>query len=125
MSNRSVGDFGEDLAGERLEKEGYRILARNWQCRWGEIDLIARRGTEIVFVEVKTRRSGRYGLPEEALTRAKKKALVLTAAQYLGENLHAVDWRIDCIAIETDRSGRPLRVEHFENIVEGEFDTWV
>ncbi len=125
MSNRSVGDFGEDLAGERLEQEGYRILARNWHCRWGEIDLIAGRDTEIVFVEVKTRCSSMYGAPEDALTKAKRQALVLTAAQYLGEHLHAVDWRIDCIAIELDRSGRPLRVEHFENIVEGEFDTWV
>ena len=55
----------------------------------------------------------------------KKRALVRTAVQYLGEDQHDIDWRIDCIAIEMDHLNRVVRLEHFESIIEGEVESWV
>ncbi|MBN1265066.1 MAG: YraN family protein [Anaerolineales bacterium] len=125
MSKQGVGKRGEQIARRQLEEAGYRILVQNWYCRYGEMDLIAKKNGEWVFVEVKTRRSNSYGTPEDALTRAKKRSLVRTAVQYLIENELDVDWRIDCIAIEMDQSGRVVRCEHFYNVVEGELNSWV
>ena len=117
MSSKGVGSHGEQIACDHLVKKGYDILKRNWHCRYGEMDIIARRGEEILFVEVKTRRTGEYGSPEDALNRVKKRALVRTAVQYLGEDQHDIDWRIDCIAIEMDHLNRVVRLEHFESII--------
>ncbi len=63
-----LGRWGEGVAATHLEAHGYTILARNWRCAAGEIDLVARDGETLVFVEVKTRRGRAYGAPEEALT---------------------------------------------------------
>ncbi len=86
---KRLGAGGERLAATWLEARGYRIVARNWRCQWGELDLVAedRRGAtgdgELVFVEVKTRRGAAMGLPEEALTRRKQQHLVAAAQSYL------------------------------------------
>lgn len=125
MSSKAVGSHGEQIACDHLERKGYEILKRNWHCRYGEMDIIARRGEEILFVEVKTRRTGEYGSPEDALNHLKKRALVRTAVQYLGEDQYDIDWRIDCIAIEMDHLNRVVRLEHFESIIEGEVESWV
>lgn len=66
-----LGRAGENVAASFFERNGYRIIARNWHCRFGEIDLIVRRGCEWRFVEVKTRMSSKYGFPEEAITASK------------------------------------------------------
>ena len=65
---RQLGDHGEDLAAAALKKQGYKILERNYVTPLGEIDLIARQGKTVVFVEVKTRKSDRFGSPQEAVT---------------------------------------------------------
>lgn len=67
----AVGRHGEELAARHLETAGLRILARNWRCREGELDIIARDGDLLVFVEVKTRSSLAFGTPAEAVDRAK------------------------------------------------------
>jgi len=83
-SGRKVtGRQGEDLAVAHLEKEGYEILARNYRCRCGEVDIIARENDCIVFVEVKSRRSLRFGDPCEAIDALKRKKLSRTALHYL------------------------------------------
>jgi len=125
MSRKGIGKRGEQIARQYLEKKGYQILEQNWYCRYGEIDLVVEKSGEWVFVEVKTRRSNKYGAPEEALTQAKMRALVRSALQYLIEYNLEVDWRIDCIAVEMDYSGRIVRCEHFFNAVEGELDSWI
>ena len=75
--------IGEDFAANLLELQGYRILERNFRCRMGEIDLIAEKDGEISFVEVKTRRSARFGMPAEAVGAEKQRRMRRTAEFYL------------------------------------------
>ncbi|HOU41061.1 MAG TPA: YraN family protein, partial [Promineifilum sp.] len=80
---RRLGNWGEGVAAVQLEAKGYAIVARNWRCAVGEIDLVARDGETLVFVEVKTRRGRAYGAPEEALTPRKAQKLLQLGAQYV------------------------------------------
>jgi len=117
---RRLGNWGEGVAAVRLEAEGYAIVARNWRCAAGEIDLVARDGETLVFVEVKTRRGRAYGAPEEALTPRKAQKLLQLGAQYVYENaLGDINWRIDLVAIELDTRGLLLRCDHVRNAVLG------
>jgi putative endonuclease len=81
--NRRYGLRGEALAAEWYAAQGYRVVARNWRCREGELDLVAVRGREVVFCEVKARSSDRFGLPAEAVTPAKRRRLRRLAAAFL------------------------------------------
>lgn len=78
-----LGARGEQLAAEWYADRGYQVLARNWRCREGEIDLVLARAGELVFCEVKTRTSDRFGTPAEAVTPAKQRRLRMLAARYL------------------------------------------
>lgn len=71
---------------ERLAGQGIEILAANWHCRWGELDLIAANGSTVAFVEVKTRRSAAYAEAREAVSLAKQQKLILSAMQWLTEH---------------------------------------
>ncbi|HEX7087375.1 MAG TPA: YraN family protein [Vicinamibacterales bacterium] len=79
----SLGEQGESLARAALEREGYEILATRYRFQRGEIDIIARDGTCLVFVEVKTRRNHERGTPAEAVTRGKQRQLIRLASAYL------------------------------------------
>ena len=115
---RGLGRWGENFAAEYLAAAGYVILARNWRCRGGEIDLVARDGDDVVFVEVKTRRGQGYGAPEEALTPHKAQKLLQLGRQYVSDHdLEDVSWRIDLVAVELDARGRLLRCEHIPHAV--------
>lgn len=81
--NKVVGNLGEEYASEYLEHMGYRILTRNYNCRFGEIDIIALDSKCLVFIEVKTRTSLRYGLPENAVNYWKIKHIKLSAKCYI------------------------------------------
>jgi putative endonuclease len=119
-SRKKLGNWGEQVAATRLEADGYRIVARNWRCAKGEIDLVAQAGDGLlVFVEVKTRRGRSMGLPEEALTLHKSRQLVQLAEIYLGEHDLDVEWRLDLMAVELDHSGKLLRCEHIQDAVLG------
>jgi putative endonuclease len=108
-----LGRWGENVAAIHLEAAGYAILARNWRGAGGEIDLVARDGETIVFVEVKTRRGRDFGAPEEALTPHKAEKLVSLGQQYIVDHdLEDVNWRIDLVSVELDRDGRLLRCDH-------------
>lgn len=96
MNKKELGDFGEERAARLLEQEGYRILERNFRCRTGEVDVVARMKDWIVFVEVKTRRSLIYGLPCEAVTEEKKRRLRRAAAFYMRSR------RLECCAMRID-----------------------
>lgn len=117
--NKKLGDWGESVAALHLQARGYEILERNWRSPLGEIDLVARSGDEYVFVEVKTRRGQAMGSPEEGLTPRKSKKILDLAQAYLAERELEVDWRIDLVAVEIDRSGKLLRCEHIPNAVLG------
>jgi putative endonuclease len=80
-----LGARGEQLAADWYAAHGYDLVARNWRCREGEIDLIVARAGELVFCEVKTRSSDRFGVPAESVTPAKQRRLRVLAARFLAE----------------------------------------
>jgi len=117
---RRLGRWGENVAALHLEGEGLTLVERNWRCRDGEIDLVARDGETYVFVEVKTRRGREFGAPEEALTAHKARKLMQLGQLYMAEHeLDDINWRIDLVAIELDGSGLMLRCDHIPNAVLG------
>jgi len=106
LSTARLGALGERRAAEHLERAGYRILQRNVRSGGVEIDLIARRGPLLVFVEVKTRRSRRQGGPEEAVTPRKQARLLRGAAAWLHEQrLRGARVRFDVVAVEPGADG--------------------
>lgn len=105
------GKEGEELAAKFLEAKGFVILERNFRHGRGEIDLIAQCGSLLVFVEVKRRRSSRYGYPEEAVHQAKRNRLRLAAEAYLLQKNWIGPIRFDVIAL-LDAEG----LEHFEDV---------
>ena len=97
QNNRAVGTAYEQIAGRFLEKKGFQILEYNYRCRAGEIDLIAARGSEVSFVEVKTRRNDHYGRPCEAVGAQKIYHIRRTAVHYLQEQeMFYDDVRFQC-----------------------------
>ncbi len=120
MSGKGIGSQGEALACQRLQGAGYRILERNWRARQGELDIVAEQGGEVVFVEVKTRRSRRFGPPEESFTPTKRARLLAAALAYLEQRgLADRSWRVDLVAIEFDGLGGVARYDHYLNVLEG------
>jgi putative endonuclease len=102
-----LGSSGERVAAHLLETRAYRILARNWRCPFGEIDLIAEDGAELVFVEVKTRWGRVLGAPEEAITPRKRRHLLAAAQTYLAEQgSEQRQYRFDVVAVELSADGR-------------------
>lgn len=113
-----LGQHGEEIAASYLRRQGYMILARNWRCPVGEIDIVAREGETLAFVEVRTRRGKGFGTPEESITHAKKAKLVEVAQTYLQEaGLEDVAWRIDVIAIEIGQHGELQRLNLIRNAI--------
>jgi putative endonuclease len=101
MNRRKQGSIGEDLAVLFLEKKGFKILARNYRFERGEIDIVAEEGEELVFVEVKARRTSSYGAPEDAVTDEKQEQIRAVAEGYLFEkNIDNRPCRFDVLAIE-------------------------
>ena len=118
-SGRSkLGAEGERIAAAHLRARGLSIEAWNYRTRFGEIDLVARDGGDVVFVEVKTRRTAAYGAPEESVTPRKQARLAKAAMQYLEEHgLEQSAWRVDVVAITLQRNG-PADITHLESVVE-------
>lgn len=107
-----LGREGEAIAARYLEDRGYRILARNWRCRRGELDLVAEHGGDTVFVEVKTRSGLGYGHPFESVTASKRAKLRWLAATWCSESgRHISNIRIDVVAIVLASGRRPV-IEH-------------
>ena len=119
MDKKTFGQRGEDIAERYLTRRGYTIITNNWYRREGEIDIIAKdKNGCLVFVEVKTRRSTKYGLPEEAITPRKMRNLVRASEYYLMQKrLFDYPARIDVIAIMIDYSTRHIRLKHFRNAI--------
>jgi len=99
LSLRELGQRGEEQALRWLREQGYKIVARNYRWRGGEIDLIARDGDYLAFIEVKTRTDEQFSLPEEALTREKQRRIIRTARRYIAEHRPELDLRFDVVAI--------------------------
>jgi putative endonuclease len=115
-----LGRRGEELASAHLAGCKYAIVERNYRCPHGEIDLIARQGTFLVFVEVRTRRGVRFGTPEESITTRKRAHLIAAGQHYLQEhNLVNVDWRIDFVSVRLSPAGQLLSIRIIPNAVTG------
>ena len=108
MTKVTFGKYGEDLACHFLQKQGYKILERNFRIRGGEIDIVALDGKSLVYVEVKTRTSYHFGLPEESVTPFKIKFLKRAAKFFRNarRNLPELE-RIDVVAVELIDSQNP------------------
>ena len=114
--NTQLGKWGEQEAAVFLQRKGYQIVAQNHRTPYGEIDLVAEDAGGLIFVEVKTRRSTEYGLPEEAVTELKRSHMIDSAESYLQEQPDfSGDWRIDVIAILVEKH-KQVEIKHFENI---------
>ena len=101
QARRALGASGEQLAADWYIRNGYEVVARNWRCRDGELDVIARRGRAFVFCEVKTRSSVAFGTPAEAVTRQKQVRLRHLAARWLDEHagVRATEIRFDVASV--------------------------
>jgi putative endonuclease len=124
-SRKSLGRLGEDAAVAYLEEQGYTLVARNWRTRTGELDVIARDGEWLVFVEVRARRAAQrdaaphFGTPADSVTPRKQLKLAAMAEAYLFEIPYPGPWRIDVVALELDRNGAVVRLEHYRDAVGG------
>ena len=113
-----IGKWGEALAVDRLMALGYEIIGRNIRTPYGEIDLIAKDGNTVVFIEVKTRTVASFGHPEEAVTKQKLAHLQDSVLSYMQEHIEITgDWRIDVIAIEGNPISPNPKVTWFENVL--------
>lgn len=117
MDTKLEGDKGETLAYNHLKNKGYKILQTNYKCYSGEIDIVAKDKDTYVFVEVKTRSSLRFGLPQEAINYPKMLHIKRSAENYLKYHrlLGLVSVRFDCVAILFDQNGNS-QIDHIENI---------
>ena len=118
--NISTGKLGEEIASAFLTVRGYRILERNFRCKGGEVDIIARDPADksLAFVEVKARRGLTYGVPQLAVTLFKQRQISKAALTWLTKNrLHDTNARFDVIAILLDDNGHH-KVEHIPNAFE-------
>ena len=127
---RALGTRGELIAVRALQEAGLRIVERNWRCRAGELDIIAEecapdlsRGAYdsrwLVVVEVRTRRGHGYGSALQSFTHGKQKKLRRLATIYVQETKWPGPWRIDAVAVQMDRSGKLISVEHIRHAVTG------
>lgn len=127
---RALGTRGELIAVRALQEAGLRIVERNWRCRAGELDIIAEerapdfsRGASasrwLVVVEVRTRRGQVFGSALQAFTHSKQKKLRELATIYVQVTKWPGPWRIDAVAVQMDRSGKLISVEHIRHAVTG------
>ena len=117
LSERSgiLGQTGEELAAVFLQRQGYKILVRNYRQKCGEIDIIAKDGSTLVFVEVKTRKNAAFGTPFEAVTEKKQRQIGRVAQEYLGRNdLFNTPARFDVVSILM-QGDKPPVIEHLSN----------
>ena len=108
-----IGSEGESAAARYLKRQGYTVVGQNYSCRYGEIDLIARKGPYIVFVEVKTRKDESFAAAREFVTPAKQERVRKTAMLWLQQNDVDLQPRFD--VIEIVGQGRRQTIRHMEN----------
>lgn len=99
QSTKQIGDAGESLATQRLQGVGYLIVDRNFRTRFGEIDIIAKDGNDLVFIEVKTKSNDYFGTAAEMITKRKLEKIIKTAETYILANKIDSTWRIDAVLI--------------------------
>ncbi len=116
QARTALGRYGEDVAARHLVAAGMAILERNWRCDLGEIDIVARSGRVLVFVEVKTRATTAFGTPAEAVTASKAARLRRLSARWLAEHpVSPAEVRIDVIGVVIPQRGGP-QIDHLQAV---------
>jgi putative endonuclease len=114
-TKNTLGKKGEQYIVERIKKKGWEVLETNFHNRFGEIDIIAKDGDEVVFIEVKTRTNDFFGTPEESVTKYKLQKILSTAQNYLlQKKWEDVFYRFDVFSV-LQKNGT-VSIEHFKNI---------
>lgn len=112
--NRKTGQLAEDIAADFLKNKGYQIIIRNFHNRFGEIDIIALDGSDLVFAEVKAKKGINYGKPEDMINARKLQRIMRMAEIYM--NGETIPCRIDVIAITLSQTNEILTLNHYENV---------
>jgi len=113
MTHIHTGNTGERIAREFCIRHGWNILHTNWRAGRGELDIIAQDGSTTVFIEVKSRTSSTFGLPEEAITPAKQQILRTTISAYCAK-FHIKSFRVDIVGVEIQ--GKKARIRHLKDV---------
>jgi len=120
--NITIGSVGEKIALEFLKKKGYAVIETNFRTPFGELDLVARHGGTMVFVEVKTRTTSSLGPPSASVTRIKQRHIIKNALFYLKRHGRVdSNWRIDVVSVKLDKSYRLENIEIIENAVQEDY----
>ena len=113
----SLGQRGEQLAVEYLKRQNYTILATNWHCKNGEIDIVARKADSLIFVEVRTRHADNTESAFESITPRKRTRMIAAAQAFVAaHNLDDTDWRVDMIGVAIPRQGTPV-IDYAEDVL--------
>ena len=116
MDKHSLGQFGEEQAARYLRRRFYSIVERNYRCRFGEIDLIAKRGGVLAFVEVKLRRDDAHGEAREIVTAQKQQRVIAAAQHWLSLHETQLQPRFDVIEVYAPQGDAgPVKINHIEN----------
>jgi putative endonuclease len=115
--HNEVGKIGESLAKEFLEKQGYKIIEQNYKTKYAEIDLVASKNRELVFVEVRTKIGENFGTPEDTINKQKLWKVLQNAKSYLAFKNWQEHARIDAICIVLNPNYTVSRLTHYENII--------
>ena len=121
MNNTRTGVLGEELAEIMLLEKGYTILARNFRCRYGEIDIIAKKDGFLVFTEVKTRSPGAIAPGREAVGSAKQERIIETASLFMQKNNYDLQPRFDVAEVTLGKKNEPISCEYIENAFDSSF----
>jgi putative endonuclease len=117
-NRQKLGKKGEEIAANFLESKGYSILHKNFRTQYGEIDLIAQLGKELVFIEVKTRTSKNYGYPEDSINQRKQEHILASSQAYLQQFSElSTQWRVDVVSILFRSGENQPEIVHFENAI--------
>ena len=117
---RRLGDLGESIACDFLQKRGFEVIEKNYLRKWGEIDIVAKKAGVIRFIEVKSVTHGTYSggyRAEDNMHPWKLKRLARAMQTYLLEKKLDTDWQLDLVTVQIDQVNRKARVEIIENIV--------
>lgn len=117
MDTQHLGRKGEELAKKYFDKQGYQCLEMNYRCRFGEIDLILKKESVIVFCEVKLRTNNNFGSGEESIHQGKIRKILKTVYWYL-KNQPEASWRLDAVVIDYDKWQNKAKLRHYKNILE-------
>jgi len=117
QAHLATGKIGENIARHYLEKKGYKIIEQNYKTKYAEIDLVARKGKELVFVEVRTKKGEDFGTPEETINNKKMRKLWGNARAYTVWKKWQGPYRVDAVCVVLRYDNTMERINHYENII--------